>query len=250
MSEDLATQIRRALGSILMCWDDTMKPARRGEGSHVKTSKEPPMPISAHVLDVRAMTCSRMAGWCLVVIQDRDLHTESLSGLDVKAMADLLDRHADWLGEHEAVADVVAELEASAHELRQITTPAGHDWQVIGDCPVIIGDDPCGAKVRAYADRGQIKCPKCGTEDTLEWWMSQIVPEGSDVAHADAVIACVTSRTFRPISHQQLRQWASRRFILRHGKDAKGRTLYSSLAVLAYAQDGQKEMHPDTPTAA
>jgi hypothetical protein len=242
MSDDPAAQIRKALITITGAWDETLEPVRRATGGHATAAAFPSLPISADVLDKRAMTCSRLAGWCLVVITDRDLHTESLSGLDVIAMADLLTRHADWLGTHEAAADVVSELEASAHDLRAIAVPVHKDWQAIGDCPILIGDDPCGAKVRAYADRGQIKCLKCGTEDTLGWWMSQIVPEGSDVAHADAVIACVTSRTFRPISHEQLRQWASRRFILRHGKDTKGRTLYSSLAVLAYAQDGQKEV--------
>jgi hypothetical protein len=71
--------------------------------------------------------------------------------------------------------------------------------------------------------------------------MSQIVPEGSDLAHADAVIACVTMRTFQPLTHGQLRQWAYLGNIQRHGKDTKGRTLYSSKAVLAYAQHQIKE---------
>jgi hypothetical protein len=71
--------------------------------------------------------------------------------------------------------------------------------------------------------------------------MSQIVPEGSDKATATEVIAYVAMRGSQIIHHDQIRKWASLGHILRHGKDVKGRTLYSSSAVLAYAQQQTKE---------
>jgi len=71
---DHAKQIRRALDTIIEHWDATLEPVRRATGSHVKATREPPMPISANVLDVRAMCRSRMAAWCLLVMDERDLH--------------------------------------------------------------------------------------------------------------------------------------------------------------------------------
>jgi len=82
-----------------------------------------------------------------------------------------------------------------------------------------------------------IVCPVCGHEDTLSWWLSKTIPEGADLAPAESVIAFVSLRTAEVLTHAQLRQWATRGFVKRHGRDEKGRTLYSSNAVLAYAKD-------------
>ena len=86
-----------------------------------------------------------------------------------------------------------------------------------------------------------IKCPGCGTEDTIDWWISQIVPEGSDKATATEVIAYVAMRGGEILHHDQIRKWKSLGHIRGHGKDVKGRTLYSSAAVLAYAMTKTKE---------
>jgi hypothetical protein len=120
----------------------------------------------------------------------------------------------------------------------------------LGECPVTVADAqgnsvPCGTPLRAYPDEDEthrfVKCHGCGTEDTIEWWMSQIVPEAADHTHAKAIIACVAMRTGTLVTDTLLWKWASRGFIQRHGKDLKGRTLYSSAAVLAYVQHQIKE---------
>jgi len=253
VSENLAGQIRRDLYAIVDHYDAALEPARRAAGSQVKVTKEPPLPISAHVLQVRRETATDLTYWARFLLDEvRDVNGNPLqhgpTSVAPDALVPFVARWVDWLITNMPDdADNLAE-DAAKHAtgLRDIVFPPRRDWMPIGDCPVTVADADgnsvaCGTKVRAYPERSFIACPGCGTEDTLAWWMSQIVPEGSDLAHADAVIACVTSRTFRPLTHEQLRQWASRGFVKRHGKDTKGRTLYSSAAVLAYAQTQTKE---------
>lgn len=253
MNDDLAGQIRRDLWAIRDTYDEALEPVRRASGSQVKASKEPPLPIGAHVLDVRREAHVDLTYWTRFLLDEvRDINDEPLqhgpTSLAVEVLVPFIATWVDWLitNAPDDADNLATDAGKHARELRAITDPARREWLPIGECPVTVADAEgnsvaCGAKVRAYPERPFIACESCGTEDTMEWWMSQIVPEGSDLAHADAVIACVVSRTFQPLTHEQLRQWASRGFVVRHGKDTKGRTLYSSKAVLAYAQHQTKE---------
>lgn len=249
--------IRRACYAIVDYWDGSLDgPRVAGRVGGGSTSGEPPLPVSAVVLDDRRDAHTDLAHWARVILEvvvDGEgrrmtwrIPTDEQQ--QPPALAAFVAHWAERLTSLDrAEAELCAEeLAAHADKLRHHALPDRRDWMPIGECPVTVADAdgnpvPCGAKVRAYAERQFIACPGCGTEDTLAWWMSQIVPEGSDLAPADAVIACVTSRTFRPLTHEQIRQWASRGFIQRHGKDVKGRTLYSSAAVLAYVQTQAKE---------
>ena len=245
MTDDPAVDIRRALGSILKHWDDTLEPVRRAPGSHVQTSGDAPLPISADVLDKRAMCCSRMAGWCLVVIEDRDLHTEHLSGLDVFGMADLLTRHAAWLGEHEAAADVVAELEASARDIEGIAAPLRREWMSLGMCPLVVEGEgepePCMGTIRAYPDADPY-CDGCGTEAVVSWWEKMQFPELDELsrlATARELVAFIHQQFGQRVQEPTIRKWVERGWIAVAGSDCKGRTLYDKAAV-AYAVTRRK----------
>ena len=260
---EMVGTIRRDLYLIMDLFDEALEPVRRATGAQVKASKEAPPPISAHILDIRAAARTDLVNWAGFILDEiRDINGNPLTNRLVAATPSaLVPFIATWVEhivrEFPADGDLIAtkagrhvkallDISGLAIQNGEIVVRGPRDWIPIGDCPVTVADAEgnsvvCGAMVRAYADRSFIACPSCGTEDTLGWWMSQIVPEGSDLAHADAVIACVVSRTFQPLTHEQLRQWASRGYVNRHGKDTKGRTLYSSKAVLAYAKDQQRE---------
>lgn len=242
-TDRLAGRIRKALYGVIDHYAGALTAGGGASFSAVHSTMESRMPVSADVLDARDLCCSRLAGWALLVLEERDLRYAALHASDAVGLARFLVVHADWLAGHEAAKDALEEIASSSRDLKDLDEPRQRDWLPIGECPVIVGDDPCGATVRAYTNRHFIACSRCGTEDTLAWWMSQIVPEGgTDLAAADTAIACVVSETFRPLSHEQLRQWATRGYIRRHGKDHRGRTLYSSRALLAYARDGHKEL--------
>jgi hypothetical protein len=245
MSDDPARQIRKALLTITRHWDDTLEPVRRAPGSHVQTSKNPPLPISAHVLDVRTQCRSRMASTCLMVITERDLHTEHLSGFDVVAMADLLIRHSGWLGEHEAAAIVVWELEESARDLRGITAPHHRDWMSLGICPLVIEAEGepvgCTGTIRAYPEADPY-CDSCGTVAVVSWWERMQFPELDELARlvtAPELVAFVHQQFGQRIQEPTIRKWVERGWISVAAHDDKGRILYDKAAV-AYAVTRRK----------
>jgi hypothetical protein len=263
MTDDLAGQIRRDLYAIMDLFDEALEPVRRAPGSQVKASKEPPAPIRAHVVDVRSAARTDLVNWAGFILDEiRDIDgnpmTNRLVTATPKALVPFIATWVDHIiREFPADGDLIAtkarehvkallDISGLAIQNGVIVVRAPRDWMPIGECPVTVADADgnsvvCGANVRAYAERAFIRCPGCGTEDTLAWWMSQIVPEGSDLAPADAVIACVAMRTMQALNHQSLRHWAHRGHIQRHGKDTKGRTLYSTRAVLAWVTDGIEE---------
>ena len=234
-----AEQIRKALKDITGHWAACLQPVRRGAGSRVQTSGAPPLPISANVLDARAMCLSRMAGWCRVVMDDRDLHTEGVSGLDVHAMADLLTRHADWLGNHEAAEDVVTELEASAKDLRGIAVPHRREWMSLGTCPLEVEAEglstPCLGTIRAYEHRNPY-CDNCGVAAEVSWWERLQFPDAelSRLVTAPDLVRFVHAEFGRRVQEATIRQWLGRGLIASAGHDDKGRTLYDKASV-AYA---------------
>jgi hypothetical protein len=249
--------IRRACVSICDHWEGSLDgPRVAGKVGGSNASAEAPPPVSLAVLDDRRDAHGDLAHWARVVldlvtdIEGRTLAWQAPTDEQEQpaALARFIEHWADTLARTDiAEAELCAEeLAEHARKLKAHALPDRRDWMPIGDCPVTVADTdgnsvPCGAKVRAYPDRQFIACPGCGTEDTLAWWMSQIVPEASDLAPASTVIASIAARTYRIIDPALLRKWASLDHIKRHGKDTKGRTLYSVAAVLAYATKGEKE---------
>jgi len=252
VSDDPAAQIRKALADIERHYDDTLDPARRASGSHVLTSiVDAPLPISADILDKRAHCRARMTYWCIVVIRDRDLHTERLSGFDVPAMADLLRRHSDWLGEQDGLIDRLgrvqhpaSELEQCASDLRGIAAPYRRDWHPLGTCPLEVDseDGPviCGGQVRAYPDKDPF-CDTCGTVAVTSWWEKVMFddPELTRLLTAAELVLFVHNQFGKVVTEVCIRQWIKRGIITRAGSDDKGRTLFDKGAV-AYAIERRK----------
>jgi len=245
MTFELAGQIRKALLKITEHYDDTIQPARRAPGSHVKTSKEAPLPISADILDKRMQCRARLAKWCWVTIRDRDLHTENLSVWDVPGMCDLLQRHADWLSETEDGPLAQWELEASARDLRGIAVPHRKDWMSLGICPLIIDAEGepvgCTGTIRAYPEADPY-CDSCGTVAVVSWWEKMQFPEMDYMARlvtAPELVEFVHQQFGQRIQEPTIRKWVERGWITVASHDDKGRILYDKAAV-AYAVTRRK----------
>jgi len=244
MSCDPYRRILKALKTILDHYDATLEPVRRAPGSRVDTSHEAPLPISADVLDKRAQCRMRLASNCLMVITERDLHTEGLSGHDVPAMCDLLRRHADWLSTHESADVVVWDLEASAKDLRGIAAPYRKDWQNLGACPLEVDSENglvvCGGQVRAYPDKDP-KCQSCGEEAVTTWWEERMFadPELRKLLTADELVTFIHKQFGRPVTKVAIRQWVARGIITKADTNDKGQTLYDRGAV-AYSLERRK----------
>ncbi|MGZ4516425.1 MAG: hypothetical protein ACXVXN_00660 [Mycobacteriaceae bacterium] len=267
----LIGSIRRSLIAIADHYDVALIPPKMTSGVKLPTQAAPeakmkyakpamehsPAPVNVDVLDARRDAHADLLHYTRVVqfevhgIDGQTIRTR-VDGDSIYELCTFLTTWAERLAD-----EVPAEAEACAYDLAKHATklqrfalPDRRSRQRLGECPVTVADADgnsvvCGTAVYAYPDEDGIhrfvRCPGCGTEDTIDWWMSQIVPEGADLAHATAVIACVAMRLGMALTHGQIRQWAYLGFILRHGHDDKGRTLYSTAAVLAYAQHQTKE---------
>lgn len=232
-----AGRIRRALADIKTHYPSTLAPVRRASGSHATAAAFAPLPVSAHILDARAMACSRLAGWALVVIEERNLHPR-LYGTDVVGLVKFLDAHADWLAIHEASADVIAELEASATELGGIAAPRHAETMYLGRCPIVTEGVTCGGKVRAV-DAENAYCTTCRVEAVVSWWATAMGCEANTLLTGPRVVAMIHAQYGRRIGEATVRQWVSRGVLISAGQDERGRNLYDRSDV-AEAMRGQQ----------
>jgi len=229
-------RILNALHSINATYRATLIPTTGGATGHQTRRAFPPMPVSANVLDARAMACSVMAGWAKVVIDDRDITGCGLRGTDVAGMVGFLTTHAAWLAEHEAGDVAAEELEKSAHDLAVIAAPTVVDWTSLGKCPLIVergGEQvTCGGQVRAYPC-GDAFCATCGTPGDLAWWEYTMFPEASRLVTAKQLIREIHQQRGRRVSVSTISTWLNRGLITSAGIDQEGRRLYDKGEVAA-----------------
>jgi hypothetical protein len=163
-----AGRIHTALADIRDAWDDTLEPARRAAGSHVLMSMvNPPLPVSADVLDKRAKAHERLAWWSLQVIRGRKLHL--LVAIDVKALTVFLQIHAAWLADF---PKALSDLEGSAAELGVIAAQSQPRSQEVGSCPGTTDGRPCFGTVTATVRRDDDSLPSklvCSGHPSHEW---------------------------------------------------------------------------------
>jgi hypothetical protein len=277
---DVARQIRDSLAEIVDLYDEVLEPQRATSGIKLPTiavegekmryagraMRHSPPPISAAILDARRGCHEDLLHYARVVLMACvDINGAAIvTRVDHESIPDLCDFLDTWAFplasiDPQEAAGCLRDMGRHARTLRVTAYPERRDWITIGDCPCDIVTTEgervtCGAKLRAYGDKMNladledrdarvrfIVCPVCGHEDTLDWWLARILPEGADVAPAESVIAFVSLRTAQALTHAQLRQWATRGFVRRHGRDERGRTLYRASAVLAWAKDQVQE---------
>lgn len=268
--------IRRACQQITDHWEGSLSgPRVSGDIGGSAGSKEPPAPVSLDILDARHEAHGDLAHWARVVLQtvvDGEGHRMdwTLPDDDTQPLA-LAAFVSHWAERLTALDHLEAELcaeELTKHgrRLKSLALPDRRDWIPIGDCPITVADAngnsvECGHQVRAYdqvqdasvwtsdtTDAGRkieriqfIRCPGCGHEDTLAWWMSQIVgnPEAKPLVTADELISVVARDLGHILTHATIRQWVHRNQIPKAGKDAKGRNLYDHAIVVALIREGK-----------
>ena len=166
MTDRIADRIHAALTTILENYATTLSPARRATGAHVLTSLvNPPLPLSAAILDTRATAHERLAYWAQLVIRGRKLH--HLAAVDAPTLAVFLLIHVGWLATHHWAHHALAELENSAATLSVIAADnAPHQFRV-GTCPGTTGDLPCPGVVKATVRADDDLLPSALTCDAI-----------------------------------------------------------------------------------
>lgn len=230
-----AFRIRNALLTITRCWPhmlpDGPNAASAGTiGRHASESR-PPVPLG--VLDVRRVALEYLGSWSLVVIDDRDL-TCSIDGKNAPQMANLLSTHADWLAEHEAAEDALAELEDTARRCQSIAEPHAA-LKFAGTCDVC-GDDLMG-------DGRTARCKGCKQVVDAETQRLKVADAVRDRLLTAAEIVTLSPSLGHRVGHTQVNRWAARGLLAHRGVNPRGQALYSAAEVCDLIQQrfGQQE---------
>lgn len=199
------------------------------------------------VLSDRGDITAVLQGWARVVVEDFDVTTVIPHGHDVGGMCVFLERWARHMTGHVAADDFAEEVHRGAGKVLRYAKPRGRDWMLLGECPVELEHadgtlGPCGGRVVAYPIAGSDRdprCQTCGTVAVVDWWISHMVgnPAAKTLVTATELIGIIAYRLHWTVTHEMIRQWASRGKIQRAGRDSKGRTLYDHADVVSAIGD-------------
>lgn len=225
-----------ALVRIRRAWK---RPDAEQERSGGKRPHGPRIPIDLAWFD-RTSVAQDIAFWVQAANEAgtaRVADDERIDLGNVDQCAGHLLRHAKALSGWEHAERMAWELERAARSIEALTR-APKPRVPLGACPVeIVATDgtrePCGGEVRADVDKASdVKCPRCGTVDTIEWWQRRILGEVGPVT-ADG-LAVVLRRVGIRTSAAGIRQRVHRGSILpTSARDEQGRMLFDPVQVLA-----------------
>lgn len=251
---DPADVLRQDLRAIRNCWDAMMpkltaKPVSTIGGTSAVTSTRDGQDNSDDDTDVDRLTVvlstrhdarATLSSWCLMVIEEKGLQHAKVDGRSIDDLTHFLDRWASWLTEHDAWEEVQREVGEILDRVKACLPRGRPDSVWIGDCPVTLGQDgeriTCETPIRVHPDT-PIKCPGCGTEDTLDGWTVRIVGSHQPVT-AEQLIPVLKKQLGIVVTRQTIRVWVHRKIIepLRdeHGlsrTDDSDRVLFDRYAV-------------------
>lgn len=236
--------LRRACFTLASSWGLMLPNGPRTQTAGIiGRSGERIDPVSPYLLGLRRVIAEQLAGWVLVIAEERDLRPtwrcpswrwslrkggsarlcacgeapghplvegrHRLSALDVVRMARFVDTHAEWLAAHEAGQDAADELTASAEKVSSVIEPPGAR-EFVGRCSVCQGD------LRAR-DGAAALCRECGTIVDTATYRDQAVRQAEDRLMTAAEIVRLAPRMWdHPVTHVHLSRWATRREIVPH----------------------------------
>jgi hypothetical protein len=224
---ELVGSIRRDLQRIADNYDEALDPVRRAAGSPVKGSKEPPLPVSAHILDVRADAHRDLMFWARFLLDEvRDVNGDPLqhgpTSVEVGELVPFVSRWVDWLLREMPDDGENLATEASKHARALsgiVLGPKVREWVSLGDCPLTVARDgesvPCEAPLRAYPGKNFIACKGCGHEDTLDWWRAKLVGHRPVLVGAKELVDILLIDLKVSVDADTVRQWAHRGKIAR-----------------------------------
>lgn len=188
MIDDLAGQIRRDLKTIRENYDETLEPAKRTAGSQaIAATKEPPLPIGAHVLDVRIETFRNLHYWCSFILDNMrgndgtELTTKV--ELTVYGMTVFVGTWAEQIMDNfpDDAVNLAREAGKAARGLSGIVQETGVRRFTIGGCPEHGTSDmgeriPCPGELRAMLRKDDDLLPSelaCSVDAEHRWTASE-----------------------------------------------------------------------------
>lgn len=270
-----------ALAGIGELYDDLLTPARRPARDGVKTGKPAPsLPLAPEASMARDLIREILTEWVGVLAGPaeptkarRDAWNaarnawETGRGPEPEPLPDgpygrgitrptsddphvtlpVVSRHAEWLLTQADHADQFVHdvLTLTRHSQRTVK-PGAPDGVMIGFCPTVTDEGPCGKAVRAVAGSPVIVCRGCGTKGDAATWRRLLnvaappatdtgepADDGGPVAPAATIAAWLSLVHGREVTATVVRMWAAYPVkraggvtLPRQGRDLQGRTLH------------------------
>ena len=187
---ELLGSIRRNLHDIGRHYDAALEPVRRAQGSPIKSSKQAPLPVPAHILDIRLDAYNDLQFWARFLLDEvRDVNGATITVGPVSThprdTAAFITIWADWLitNRPDDADNLHTESGKHAYALRGIVEELGSRKFTIGTCPAHGTSDtgervPCDGNLRAVLRKDGDTLPSevgCTVDPEHRWpareWM-------------------------------------------------------------------------------
>ena len=192
---ELATMFKQVDSSAAL-----MRGARRG-GTPTTGSRTPPIPPRLGVLSLAAAggVATRLAAiedaWRQELRRTDPRWTVApWRGSPAQAVPEhvrFLINNLPWAADsYESVGQDVEEIRRLHAECKQALSHDRKPGRVnVGQCPVLIGDEPCGTQLTASAANSRIRCQTCGSEWDDMWGWRELRRAQEDVAAGERAAA-------------------------------------------------------------
>jgi hypothetical protein len=210
--------------------------ARLGSGAG-RRSAERPLPYDGRASRLALRLRTELVGWARVLAEHapeplpgpvcvacrhrscRAIRKTRMPADTIGATAAWLLLHLDEIRQHEAAAEMVANITALTRSAeRLIDRPADRVYS--GPC------DVCGDDLFGRLDAAEVACRGCGARYDVAARRQWLLAEAEDVLAGAALISRALTRLGSEVRVERVRQWASRGQLAAHGVDANGRPLY------------------------
>lgn len=205
--------------------------ARRALFTHKDDSpRTDDLPTIDTIVALRMDTLGLLDDWASMLVEQRSLSHRLPITTDAIGMMNLLERHARWLSGHDAAQELASELSDAAHRCQAVAFPYRRDDMRIGFCTNHIGVEGvstlCGSEIRVVAAHpGEIRCPRCGLEDTLDGWIKRLVGQ-AELVTAEQLVPILHQRMGVVVHPTTIRTWVHRGELPVAATDSAGRNLY------------------------
>ena len=174
-----------------------------------------------------------LVDWVLTLMKERGVTCPPDT---IRGMCHVVAVQAGWLLSTDHADQLVHDVRWAHREAKRTAHPGRPDGVRV-PCP------GCGTRVRLDLSVDTIRCG-CGEWGDLAWWQQHVAaPDLDGPQDASQLVGWLLLEHRLAVTEQALRQWATRGYITRQGRDLKGRMTYDpvQVALVAKRLTGQRK---------
>lgn len=203
--------------------------SRTSEGDGGRHTAVHPLPFDWAASDVAYAVQNTVGSWARHVAETRGVDI-AMDSPTIGAVAAWLTGHVEWIRHRQESSEMLDEITYAARTLRHAVDRRAPRWYA-GTC------DQCGTDLYVRPGIVLITCRQCrcpyDAAQRREWLLDVAV---DTLAHAELIGRALTALG-APVTPSQIRNWAGRGRLPRHGVDHRGRPLYRVGDVIELARE-------------